>query len=72
MTRRHESLTDALARLAAAGFVARVEHGRHLKVRWTDHAGRRWLLIVPRTPSDWRTGRNTRATVRRLIERIAP
>jgi hypothetical protein len=59
---------EAIAILGEHNRVADVDvGGRHLKIRWCDDTGRRCLHVVARTPSDYRTGADTRATLRRLL-----
>jgi hypothetical protein len=65
---RREHVADALALLAMHGIVPVInDKGRHVKVRWTDGFGRRFTLIIPQTPSDWRSRLNSKATLRRLL-----
>jgi hypothetical protein len=63
---RNPLVRDALALLARHGFAATVSNGKHLKVRWSD-SGRRFTLIIPRTPSEHRARLNSRAVLRRLL-----
>jgi hypothetical protein len=62
---------DALAALRAQGIAATVEHGRHIKVRFTNAQGKRCLLVVAFSPSDRRAIKNSRAVLRRLLRRSA-
>jgi hypothetical protein len=65
--RREELIADALQLLHAHGFVPQIqENGRHIKIRWLDF-GRRYTLIISRTPSDNYARQNSRATLRRLL-----
>jgi hypothetical protein len=58
---------EAIVALAAQGHVADVDFdGRHFKVSWRQN-GRRRLLIISKTPSDFRAAANSRATLRRLL-----
>jgi hypothetical protein len=59
---------DAVALLAAHGITPVIDNGgRHVKVRWTDARGHRFLLIIPQSPSDFRSRLNSRAVLRRLL-----
>jgi hypothetical protein len=52
---------------AAHGFVPRIpENGKHIKLRWFD-AGRRYTLVISRTPSDNYARQNSRATLKRIL-----
>jgi hypothetical protein len=65
--RREELIADALALLHAHGFVPRIqENGRHIKIRWVD-AGRRYTLVISRSPGDNYARQNSRATLKRLL-----
>jgi hypothetical protein len=67
MNRREELIGDALRLLYERGFVPSVqENGRHIKIRWVDF-GRRFTLIISRTPSDIYARKKSRATLRRLL-----
>jgi hypothetical protein len=58
---------DAVALLAEHGFAAKVRNGgKHIKLCWRD-ADCSYSLIIPRSPSDWRSRRNSRATLRRIL-----
>jgi hypothetical protein len=64
---REELIADALALLHEHGFTPRIqENGKHIKVRWLA-AGRRFTLIISRTPSDNYARQNSRATLRRIL-----
>jgi hypothetical protein len=66
--RARELVSDARAILAEHGLTPTVDtSGRHLKVRWTDDQGRQRFLVVPQTPSGFRTRLNSRAMLRRLL-----
>jgi hypothetical protein len=66
--RARDHVNDALAILAARGFTPSVDtSGRHVKVRWTDARGYRFVLVIPQSPSDWRSRSNSKATLRRLL-----
>jgi hypothetical protein len=67
MTRANPLVTEALAILAKRGLVPQIgKRGKHVKIFWIDQ-GRRFLLVVSKTPSDWRTSLNSRATLRRIL-----
>jgi hypothetical protein len=68
MTRAEELVTDALALLHAHGHTPRISEngGKHIKIRWFD-AGRRYTLVISRSPSDFRARRASRATLKRLL-----
>ena len=67
MSRLEELIADALA-LHAHGFVPRIREkgGNHVKIRWLD-AGRRYTLIVSRSPGNGRARQQSRATLRRIL-----
>jgi hypothetical protein len=73
MTRSEELIADALALLHAHGFVPSISEngGKHIKIRWND-AGRRFTLILSRTPSDSRARQQSRATLKRLLRSSVP
>lgn len=68
MNRAEELIADALALLHAHGHTPRISEngGKHVKIRWLD-AGRRYTLVISRSPSDIRTRQNSRATLKRLL-----
>jgi len=67
MSRANPLVLDALDMLAKRGLVPVVsKRGKHIKVRWVDQ-GRVYVLVVARTPSDYRTRLNSRAVLRRLL-----
>jgi hypothetical protein len=67
MNRADELVHDAIVTLRKHGLTPTVSNGgKHLKVRWVDQ-GRRYTLIVPASPSDYRTRANSRAILRRLL-----
>jgi hypothetical protein len=68
MTRCEELIADALALLHAHGFVPRISErgGKHIKIRWLD-AGRRFTLVISRSPGNGRARRESRAVLRRLL-----
>jgi hypothetical protein len=66
--RAREHVSDALAILATHGITPTVDSsGRHVKVRWTDGHDRRFVLIIPQSPSDFRSRVNSRTLLRRLL-----
>jgi hypothetical protein len=73
MNRSEELVADALALLHEHGFVPSIAEngGKHIKMRWND-AGRRFTLIISRTPSDSRARQQSRATLKRLLRGPAP
>ena len=67
MSRANPLVLDALDTLAKRGLVPIVgKRGKHIKIKWVDQ-GRAYLLIVSRTPSDYRSRLNSRAVLRRLL-----
>jgi hypothetical protein len=67
MTRAEELIADALGLLHEHGFVPSIqENGRHIKLRWVDF-GRRYTLVISRTPGDNHARQNSRATLKRLL-----
>jgi hypothetical protein len=69
MTHRRPPLSvrECVIALSRVGHVADVDlDGAHFKVRWVAN-GKRHLLILSRSPSDWRSPANARATLRRLL-----
>jgi hypothetical protein len=74
MTERCEELiADALALLHAHGLVPQIQEngGKHTKIRWSD-AGRRYTLVISRTPSDIYARQRSRATLKRLLRSPVP
>jgi len=66
-SRANPLVLEALDTLKARGLVPVVQNGgKHFKIRWVDH-GRRYLLVVSRSPSNFRAGRNSRALLKRLL-----
>jgi hypothetical protein len=72
MNRSEELVADALALLHAHGFTPSISEngGKHIKIRWLD-AGRRYTLVISRSPSDNRARHESRATLKRLLRRPA-
>jgi hypothetical protein len=66
VTRSEELVADALALLHAHGFVPDVSMGRHIKIRWLD-AGRRYTLVISRSPGTSYARQQSKATLRRLL-----
>jgi hypothetical protein len=68
MNRSEEFVADALALPHAHGHVLRISEngGKHIKIRWLD-AGRRYTLVISRTPGDSRARQQSRATLKRLL-----
>jgi hypothetical protein len=68
MIRREELVADALALLHARGFVPSIQEnsGKHIKIRWLD-AGRRYTLVISRSPSDIRARDKSRATLNAIV-----
>ena len=68
MTRSEELIADALALLHAHGFVPRISEngGKHIKIRWLD-AGRRYTLVISRSPGKSYARQHSRATLKRLL-----
>ena len=68
MTRSEELIADALALLHAHGFVPRIQENgtRHIKIRWLD-AGRRFTLVISRSPGTSYARQHSRAVLKRLL-----
>jgi hypothetical protein len=66
--RAEELIADALQLLHAHGFVPHIQErgGKHIKIRWND-AGRRFTLVISRSPGDVHTRQASRATLKRLL-----
>jgi len=63
----NQLLREALGTLTARGFTPTVSNGgKHHKVSWTAR-GRRYVLVISRSPSDWRARLASRAVLRRLL-----
>lgn len=52
---------------ALGGEILSIDQGKHLKVRFRNPAGREHMLLVSRSPSDWRAGLDTTARLRRMM-----
>jgi hypothetical protein len=63
----NEIIRDTISALRDAGFRPTIEGGKHFKVRWSDHTGRPRMLIVSRSPSDFRAKIQNRMMLRRLL-----
>jgi hypothetical protein len=57
-------LIDELDRYGLKGQVD--DRSKHLEVVWVGSQGRRFL-VVPKTPSDWRSGLNCRSDMRKIL-----
>jgi hypothetical protein len=67
MSQRQEHLDLLIEELERYGLRGEIsERGKHLEVAWNAPAGRRFV-IAPKTPSDWRSGLNTRSELRKLL-----
>jgi hypothetical protein len=67
MIQREELIADALALLDAHGHVPQIqENGKHVKIRWND-SGRRFTLVISRSPGTSHARQNSRATLKRLL-----
>jgi hypothetical protein len=66
---RNPCLDAALAELEAVGIrdYQLVRGGKHLQLRWAFAGHSMRILTVPLTPSDWRSPRNTRSDIRKLL-----
>jgi hypothetical protein len=72
MSRRSNDLIrEAVETLIAHGFDPTVSNGgKRLKISWAAAHHRR-VLIISRSPSDWRARLNSRAILRRLLRQPA-
>jgi hypothetical protein len=67
MTRPNPLVLEALDTLKARGFTPVVKNGgKQFKITWVD-SGRRYLLVISRSPSSFRAERNSRALLKRLL-----
>jgi hypothetical protein len=66
---KNPCLVAALSELEAAGVrdIVRAPGGKHVQLRWRVNGGTPRLYSLPSTPSDWRSPRNVRADVRRIL-----
>jgi hypothetical protein len=66
---RNPCLDAALAELEAVGIrdFQLARGGKHLQLRWSVNGHPTRMLVVPVTPSDWRSDRNTRRDIRALL-----
>jgi hypothetical protein len=74
MNRRAEELVaDALGLLHARGLVPSIQENgtRHIKIRWVDF-GRRYTLIIARSPGTNHARQQSRATLKRLLRNSVP
>lgn len=60
-------LLDELKRYGLRGEVN--DRGKHLEVRWEVAGIGERFVIAPRTPSDWRSGMNTRSDLRKMLRK---
>jgi hypothetical protein len=67
---RSPCIDAAIAELRAAGVYdyELVRGGKHWQVQWVVKDGVRRFYALPGTPSDWRSARNVRADIRRLLK----
>jgi hypothetical protein len=66
-SRSEELIADALQLLHAHGHVPQIqENGKHVKIRWVDF-GRRYTLIISRSPGTDHARQQSRATLKRLL-----
>jgi hypothetical protein len=68
------TLRERLAELERHGVaLVCVVKGKHRKLHIAAPDGRAWMVVVSRTPPDWRAGRKFRAQIRRFATgSIAP
>jgi hypothetical protein len=64
---KHEILEEALSTIRAAGFEPSIVRNRHWKISWIDRRGRKQVLTVAASPSDYRARVQSRALLRRLL-----
>jgi hypothetical protein len=70
--RSEELVADALALLHAHGFTPHIqENGKHIKLRWLD-AGRRYTLVISRSPGKSYARQQSCATLKRLLRSPVP
>ena len=69
MRRKNPCLETALRELREAGIsdVQQSFGGKHVQLRWQTNGHGLRIYNMPATPSDWRSVRNTRAGVRRML-----
>jgi hypothetical protein len=66
-SRSEELIADALRLLHEHGFTPQIrENGKHIKLRWVDF-GRRFTLIISRSPGTDHARQQSRATLKRLL-----
>jgi hypothetical protein len=68
-SRSEELIADALQLLHAHGFTPQIQEGngsKHIKIRWND-AGRRFTLVISRSPGTDHARQQSRATLKRLL-----
>jgi hypothetical protein len=67
MKRSPDLVREAIAALAERGHTADIDiSGRHYKISWVAR-GRKQMLIVGRSPSDYRASKNSAAQLKRLL-----
>ena len=64
-------LDDAIATLRRHGLVLEIEHGSHLKIKFTNAHGSKCCLVLSRSPSCPFAIKKNRAVLRRLMRRSA-
>jgi hypothetical protein len=66
---RNECLTAALRELEAAGVrdIEQARGSKHMQLRWRVNGHDMRIYSMPCTPSDFRSPRNVRADIRRLL-----
>jgi hypothetical protein len=65
-------LRARLDELVKQGFiVTNIQHGKHTKLDVTGPNGQRFLLVVSKSPSDWRVQRKFSAQLRRFVRQEA-
>jgi hypothetical protein len=60
---------DTLTLLAERGLAGEVKQGPHYKVAFINEFGRKCLLVIAHSPSDWRAFKQNRSELRRLMRR---
>ena len=69
MIRSEELVADALGLLHKHGHTPCIrENGKHIKISWFDY-GRRYTLIVSRSPGDIHARQQSRAVLKRLLRK---
>jgi hypothetical protein len=68
-SRSEELIADALQLLHAHGFTPSIQEGngsKHIKIRWNDN-GRRFTLVISRSPGTDYARQRSRAVLKRLL-----